>query len=50
MGELLASNVANLDVCDTEAEGRRIRVSLIGRSKSHRAVPGETASTDPACP
>lgn len=51
MGELSATTTASLDVCDTGVEGRRIRIALIGRSKSHRADPDNAnLTTDPSCP
>jgi len=46
MGELSETNVRNIDLCVDGQEGRRIRISLVGRSRSHR--PGE--AVEPSCP
>jgi prepilin-type N-terminal cleavage/methylation domain-containing protein len=46
LGELTATTPRNIDLCVDGQEGRRIRISLMGRSRSHR--PGE--SIEPSCP
>lgn len=47
LGELSANTVQNLDMCDSRglADGRRIVVSLIGRSRSYN----NDALTPPTC-
>lgn len=42
LGELTDPSVRNIDLCPATGEGRRIRIALVGRSKSH------SPSTDPS--
>lgn len=45
LGELTAGTVRNLDMCDDGAEGRRIHIALVGRSKSMNL----DSSNPPSC-
>ncbi len=46
LGELSSTTIQNLDMCIGGEEGRRIQITLVGRSRSHR--PGDTI--EPDCP
>ncbi|MBD3648544.1 MAG: hypothetical protein HUJ31_14065 [Pseudomonadales bacterium] len=45
----LASAVRNVDLCYPGQEGRRIRISLVGRSSSHEPDPDDAAAIQPDC-
>lgn len=44
-----ADSLRDLQLCNSAGDGRRIRINLIGRSKSYKPDPEDAKATDPSC-
>ena len=44
-----ADNLRDLELCNASGTGRRIRINMIGRSKSYKPDPDVSRPTDPGC-
>jgi type IV fimbrial biogenesis protein FimT len=44
-----ADSFRDLQLCNSSGNGRRIRINLIGRSKSYKPDPDNPQATDPSC-